>query len=201
MLYILPVLAYLIGSISSAVLVARLFAMNDPRATGSGNPGATNILRQGNKTAALLTLLGDMLKGVVPVLIAGVFTAKPSILALVAGAAFLGHLFPVFFGFQGGKGVATGLGVYLGLYWPVAAGLIACWLVVAGISRYSSLAAIVSSAVSPLLVAVLLPQPAYVELSIALAALLLWRHRRNMRRLLRGEEDKIRFSRSKKSAP
>ena len=195
MLYALPVLAYLIGSISSAVLVARLFAMNDPRSTGSGNPGATNILRQGNKVAALLTLLGDVLKGVVPVLIARVFTAEPSILALVAGAAFLGHLFPVFFGFRGGKGVATGLGVYLGLYWPVAAGLIACWLVVAGISRYSSLAAIVSSAVSPLLVALCLPQPAYVELSIVLAALLLWRHRRNMQRLLRGEEDRIRFSR------
>lgn len=201
MLYTLPVLAYLIGSISSAVLVARLFAMNDPRSTGSGNPGATNILRQGNKTAALVTLVGDILKGIVPVAIARVFTGDPPILALVAAAAFIGHLFPVFFRFQGGKGVATALGVYLGLYWPVGASLIVCWLAVAATSRYSSLAAVVSSVLSPLIVAWWLPLPAYVALSIVLAALLVWRHRKNIQRLLRGEEDKIRFSRSKESAP
>ena len=195
MLYTLPILAYLVGSISSAVLVARVFALNDPRSTGSGNPGATNILRQGNKTAAVLTLLGDVLKGVVPVLIARLFTADAMILALTAGAAFLGHLFPVFFGFRGGKGVATGLGVYIGLYWPIGASLVACWLVVAAISRYSSLAAIVSSALSPLFVAWWLPRAPYLALSIGLAALLLWRHRNNIRRLLRGEEDRIRFSR------
>lgn len=194
MLYSLPVLAYLIGSISSAVLVARVFAMSDPRSTGSGNPGATNILRQGNRTAALLTLLGDVLKGVAPVLIAHAFTADAPVLALTAGAAFLGHLFPVFFGFRGGKGVATGLGVYLGLYWPIGASLIVCWLLVATISRYSSLAAIVSSALSPLFVAWWLPRPAYVALSVVLAALLLWRHRTNIRRLIQGKEDKIRLS-------
>ncbi|MGA8259686.1 MAG: glycerol-3-phosphate 1-O-acyltransferase PlsY [Arenicellales bacterium] len=195
MTYLLPVLGYLIGSISSAILVARVFALSDPRSTGSGNPGATNILRQGNKTAALLTLLGDALKGVVPVLIARFLTGDPLILALTAGAAFLGHLFPVYFGFRGGKGVATGLGVYLGLYWPIGVSLIGCWLLVAAISRYSSLAAIVSSALSPLFVAWWLPRPAYLALSVVLAALLLWRHRNNIHRLVRGEEDKIRFSR------
>ena len=196
MLYTLPVLAYLVGSISSAILLARVFNMTDPRSVGSGNPGATNILRQGNKTAASLTLLGDVLKGVLPVLIARWFTSDPVILALVAGAAFLGHLFPVFFGFRGGKGVATGLGVYFGLYWVVGLCLVGCWLLVAGITRYSSLAAVVTSAASPLFVAWLLPHPAYLLLSVVLAVLLVWRHRWNVKRLLAGEEDKIRFSKT-----
>lgn len=193
MLYTLPVLAYLIGSVSSAIVVARLFSLTDPRSVGSGNPGATNILRQGNRTAALVTLLGDVLKGVVPVLIAHAFTADPIILASVAGTAFIGHLFPVYFGFRGGKGVATGLGVYLGLYWPIGLSVIACWLVVAAITRYSSLAAIVASVLSPVFVAWWLPEPAYVVMAVVLAALLLWRHRTNIGRLMRGEEDKIRF--------
>lgn len=194
MLYTLPILAYLAGSISSAILVARIFSMADPRSIGSGNPGATNILRQGNRIAAVLTLLGDIAKGVVPVLAALLFTADPVILALVAGAAFIGHLFPVFFSFRGGKGVATALGVYLALYWPVGVSLIVCWLVVAAAFRYSSLAAISAAVLSPLLVAYWLPHPAYLLLSIIVAALLLWRHRGNLRRLLRGEEDRIRFS-------
>lgn len=194
MLYLLPVLSYLVGSISSAIVVARLFSLADPRSTGSGNPGATNILRQGNKTAALVTLLGDVLKGLVPVLVTHALTGNPVILALVAGAAFLGHLFPVFFGFQGGKGVATGLGVYLGLYWPVGLSLIACWLLVAAVFRYSSLAAIVTSVVSPFIVAFWLPHPAYTVMAIVLALLLLWRHSTNLQRLIRGEEDKIRLS-------
>lgn len=194
MLYLLPILAYLVGSVSSAIVVARLFSLTDPRSIGSGNPGATNILRQGNKTAAVVTLLGDVLKGVVPVLITYVLTDDPVILALVAGAAFLGHLFPVFFGFEGGKGVATGLGVYIGLYWPVGLSLIGCWLLVAALFRYSSLAAIVTSVVSPFIVAYWLPHPAFVAMSIVLALLLLWRHRQNLQRLTRGEEDKIRLS-------
>jgi len=196
MLFILPALAYFIGSVSSAVLVARLFGMADPRSVGSGNPGATNILRQGNKIAALLTLLGDVLKGVLPVLAARLITTEPVILALVAGCAFLGHVFPLYLGFRGGKGVATGLGVYLALHWPVGVGLIVCWLAVAALFRYSSLAAIVTSAASPLLVAWLLPGAAYLVMSLGMAALLLWRHRDNMRRLSRGEEDRIRLSRS-----
>jgi len=194
MLYALPILAYLIGSISSAILAARVYTLADPRAVGSGNPGATNILRQGNKTAALVTLLGDIFKGALPVIIAGLLTSVPVILAAVATAAFLGHLFPVYYRFQGGKGVATGLGVYLALSWAVGLGLIVCWLLVAAVTRYSSLAAIVTSAVSPLLVAYWLPHPAYLMMALILAALLLWRHRGNMQRLWRGEEDRIRLS-------
>ena len=196
MLYTLPFVAYLIGSISSAILIARVFQMTDPRSVGSGNPGATNILRQGNKIAALLTLLGDIFKGLLPVLAARFFTNDSLILALVAGAAFIGHLFPVFFGFRGGKGVATGLGVYFGLHWAIGLGLVACWLLVAAVFRYSSLAAVVTAAASPLIVAYWLPQPAFVILSIVLACMLVWRHRENVRRLLRGEEDKINFSKS-----
>lgn len=194
MIYTLPVLAYLVGSISSAILVARLFTMTDPRSVGSGNPGATNILRQGNKTAALLTLLGDMLKGVIPVVIARYLSEEPALLALVGGAAFLGHVFPVYYGFRGGKGVATGLGVYLALSWPAGLSLIACWLVVAAAFRYSSLAAVVTAAVSPLVAAYWLPHPAFIAMSLVLAAVLLWRHRTNVARLARGEEDKIRLS-------
>jgi len=194
MLYTLPILAYLIGSISSAILMARVYALADPRAVGSGNPGATNILRQGNKTAALLTLLGDVFKGVIPVLITRALSNDPVLLAAVAGAAFFGHLFPVYYGFRGGKGVATGLGVYLALAWVIGIGLIGCWLLVAAVSRYSSLAAIVTSAASPLLVAYWLPHPAYLALSLIMATLLLWRHRSNIQRLWRGEEDRIRLS-------
>lgn len=194
MLYLLPVLAYLIGSISTAILLARLFAMTDPRSVGSGNPGATNILRQGNKTAALLTLLGDILKGIVPVVIARYFTGDPVILALVGGAAFIGHVFPVFFGFRGGKGVATGLGVYLALSWAAGLSLVACWLLVAAAFRYSSLASIATAALSPLAAAYWLPHPAFIVMAIVLAAVLLWRHRENLVRLARGEEDKIRLS-------
>lgn len=194
MLYTLPVLAYLIGSISSAILIARLFALADPRTMGSGNPGATNILRQGNKTAALLTLLGDVLKGVIPVVIARIFTGDPAILALAGGAAFLGHVFPLYYRFQGGKGVATALGVYLGLSWPTGLTLVACWLVIAAAFRYSSLAAIVTAAASPLIVAYWMPHRALVVMALVLAAVLLWRHRQNLARLARGEEDKIRLS-------
>lgn len=194
MLYTLPVFAYLIGSISSAILIARVFTLNDPRSVGSGNPGATNILRQGNRAAALLTLLGDVLKGVLPVAVARLLTDDPVVLALVAGAAFLGHVFPLFFGFNGGKGVATGLGVYLALSWPVGLSLVACWLLVAAVSRYSSLAAILTAALSPLAIAYWLPHPAFITMAVVLAAVLLWRHRQNFQRLMRGEEDRIRFS-------
>lgn len=194
MLYILPVLAYLVGSISSAILIARIFGLTDPRSVGSGNPGATNILRQGNKTAALLTLLGDVLKGVVPVVIARLLTADPVILALTGGGAFLGHVFPVFFGFRGGKGVATGLGVYFGLSPAAGLSLVACWLLVAAAFRYSSLAAIVTAALSPLVTAYWLPYPPIIVMAVVLAAILLWRHRDNLRRLMRGEEDRIRLS-------
>ena len=191
MLYLLPPLAYLFGSISSAVVVARLLGLPDPRTVGSGNPGATNILRLGSKGGAALTLAGDVLKGVVPVLLARTLTDDPVILALTAAGAFLGHLFPVFFAFQGGKGVATGLGVYLALSPWLGLALVGTWLGVALVFRYSSLAAMATAALSPLLTHWLLPGRPYQLMSVLLAALLLWRHRSNLRRLLNGEEDRI----------
>ena len=198
MKFLLPILAYLMGSISSAVLIARVFDMPDPRTVGSGNPGATNILRQGNKTAAISTLLSDVLKGVVPVLIARAFTQDPQILATVAAAAFLGHLFPIFFNFKGGKGVATALGVYLALNPWMGLALILCWLVSALLFRYSSLAAVLTAVSSPLFAWFLLPGVPFLVLSIFIAALLVWRHQANIQRLIKGEEDKIRLSSKRK---
>ena len=136
-LYSLPVLAYLLGSISSAVVIARVMGLPDPRETGSKNPGATNILRYGGKTAAVLTLAGDILKGVIPVLVARALTADAVIITLCGFAAFFGHLFPVFFGFRGGKGVATALGVWFALNPWVGLALLATWALMALLFRYS----------------------------------------------------------------
>ncbi len=196
MSYALVILGYLFGSISSAVVVSRAFGLADPRTVGSGNPGATNILRQGRKTAAVLTLLGDLLKGVVPVVIARAFSDDPLLLALVAGAAFLGHLYPVFFDFRGGKGVATALGIYFALAPWVGLVLVITWITVALVSRYSSLAALVAAILSPFYTWWLLPGLPYLVMSVMVAALLLWRHRGNIERLLKGEEDKIKFGKS-----
>lgn len=196
MAYLLILAAYLMGSISSAVVVARLYGLPDPRTFGSGNPGATNVLRQGSKQAALVTLLGDLLKGLVPVLIARALSDDPMILSLVAIAAFAGHLFPLFFSFKGGKGVATALGVYFGLDPWIGALLVITWAVVALLFRYSSLAALVAALLSPIYTAWLLPGAHYLVMSVAIAALLLWRHRGNIERLRKGEEDRIKFSRS-----
>jgi glycerol-3-phosphate acyltransferase PlsY len=191
--WFLPVLAYLLGSISSAIVVAKAFGLPDPRTTGSGNPGATNILRSGGKTAAAVTLLGDVLKGVIPVLLARGVTDDALILALVAAMAYLGHLYPLFFGFRGGKGVATALGVYLALNPWMGLALIVTWLVTALVSRYSSLAALVAAAFSPLFAWRLLPGAPYILMSVVLAVLLFWRHRGNIQRLVAGREDKIKF--------
>ncbi len=191
--WVLPVLAYLFGSISSAIVVAKALGLPDPRTTGSGNPGATNILRSGGKSAAAVTLVGDVLKGVVPVLLARAVTNDAWTLALVAAMAYLGHLYPLFFGFRGGKGVATALGVYLALNPWMGLALIAAWLVTALVSRYSSLAALVAAAVSPLCAWQLLPGIPFLLMSIVLAGLLFWRHRSNIQRLTAGREDQIRF--------
>ncbi|MBI3570900.1 MAG: glycerol-3-phosphate 1-O-acyltransferase PlsY [Gammaproteobacteria bacterium] len=190
-LYSLPVLAYLLGSISSAVVIARVMGLPDPRETGSKNPGATNILRYGGKTAAILTLAGDILKGVVPVLIARALTTDAMIITLTGFAAFLGHLFPVFFGFRGGKGVATALGVWLALNPWVGLALIATWTLVAVLFRYSSLSALMASLAAPLYVAWLSPGTPYLIIMIAMSAMLIFRHRSNIRNLIAGAEEKI----------
>lgn len=189
-----PVLGYLFGSISSAVLVSALFRLDDPRKVGSGNPGATNVLRSGNKFAAALTLLGDVLKGVVPVLLAQAAGVSYGVLACVAIGAFMGHLYPIFFGFKGGKGVATAIGVFVALSWKLFLTFGLVWLATAAISRYSSLAALVASAVTGLAAfAIFNTQP---ELPLIggvfwIVAFTFKRHRENIDRLKAGKEPKI----------
>ena len=189
--YVLPALSYLLGSVSTGVVVARLLGLQDPRETGSKNPGATNLLRYGGKLAAALTLTGDILKGVVAILGARTFTDDTAILALAGLAAFIGHLWPVFFGFHGGKGVATALGVWLALSPWVGLMLIVTWLAVAVLFRYSSLSALTAALAAPLYVYLLMPEPAYLIMMVAMSALLVFRHRVNIRRLLVGTEMKI----------
>lgn len=193
MVYLLPVLGYLLGSVSSAVLISRWLSLRDPRTIGSGNPGATNVLRESGKLAAALTLAGDILKGIVPVLLARWLSDDAVIIAAVAAAAFVGHLYPVFFQFKGGKGVATAAGIYLALNPALGIWLLVTWLAVAGVFRYASLAALVTGAVSPLYVWLRVPETAYLVLSVVMAGLLIWRHRTNLARLIAGTEDRIEF--------
>ncbi len=189
LLAVTAVLAYLLGSVPFGVVIARLFGLGDLRKIGSGNIGATNVLRTGNKPAAALTLLLDAGKGAIAVLVARALIGDDA--AQVAGfAAFLGHIFPVYLGFRGGKGVATFLGTLLALHFP--AGLAACatWLVVAGLFRISSLSALAAAALAPVWLA-LLSRPDAVALGVALAALVFLRHHENIRRLLKGAEPRI----------
>ncbi|BAU46745.1 glycerol-3-phosphate acyltransferase [Sulfurifustis variabilis] len=196
MLYLTLPLAYLLGSLPMAILVARVLGLPDPRTTGSRNPGATNVLRYGGKAAAALTLAGDVLKAVIPVGLARGLDADPLIVAGCGLLAFLGHLYPVFFGFKGGKGVATALGVWLVIAPAVAGLLIATWVVVAAVFRYSSLSALVAALAAPLYVWWLAPIDAYVLLSLLMSALLVWRHRTNIQKLATGQESRIGASRS-----
>jgi len=187
-------MAYLFGSISSAIIVSKLMGLEDPRTQGSGNPGATNVLRLGGKKAAIITLAGDVLKGLLPVIIANSLTNSPAILALTAIAAFLGHLYPVFFGFKGGKGVATAIGAIIGLSVPTAGLLMLTWFIVAVISKYSSLAALVASALAPVYAWWLGMPSAIIGAIFVIAVMLFWRHRENIGRLLSGQESKIKLS-------
>jgi glycerol-3-phosphate acyltransferase PlsY len=189
--YLLPVFAYLLGSVSSAIVIARLFGLKDPREVGSGNPGATNILRYGGKKAAILTLLGDVLKGAVPVLIAHLLGVDSMVLALTMLAAFLGHVFPVFHGFKGGKGVATAFGALAAMNGWVGLALIGSWLVMAVITRYSSLSAITVSVLAPVYVWWFAREPALILATGVMGLMLLWRHRSNIQKLLAGTETKI----------
>jgi acyl phosphate:glycerol-3-phosphate acyltransferase len=187
----LTVVAYLLGSISAAIITCKLMGLPDPRTEGSKNPGATNVLRIGNKKAAALTLFGDFLKGLIPVLIGRALEIEPQGLALIGMAAFLGHLYPVFFGFQGGKGVATAFGVILGLSWQVALAAILTWLIIAKVFKISSLAALIAAVLTPLYCWLLTPQIEFMIMLAILSLLLIWRHRSNIRNLLSGSEGKI----------
>lgn len=187
--------AYLIGSLSFAVIVSRAMGLSDPRTYGSGNPGATNVLRSGNKTAALFTLIFDALKGYVPVVIADMLSARfgfgEATLAFVGLAAFVGHLWPLFFRFAGGKGVATAAGVLLALNLWLGLATLLTWLIIAFFFRYSSLASVVAAAFAPFY-QLLIWGGGATTVSIAVMSLLLvWRHRGNLRKLLAGTESRI----------
>ena len=183
-------LAYLVGSLSTAVIVCRLAGLPDPRTEGSKNPGATNVLRLGGKGPAAMTLLGDALKGLLPVLVAGVLLRHPPSVALVALAAFLGHLYPVFFEFRGGKGVATALGALLGVSATVGALALVVWLAVSLTFRRSSLAALLTFALVPAFL-LIEGQRTFAVLFVGIAAFLLYTHRENVRRLMAGTEPLI----------
>ncbi len=182
---------YLLGSISSAIIACKLMGLPDPRTEGSHNPGATNVLRIGGKKAAAVTLAGDMLKGVVPVVVAHLMNAEVLILGLTGLAAFLGHLYPVFFGFKGGKGVATMLGALLGLNLWVGLATCGVWLFMAYIVKISSLSALVATATAPLWVWWIVDSGEVALLTAGMTVLLYWRHRSNIRDLLSGKEETI----------
>ena len=182
---------YLAGSIPFAVVVSRLFGMPDPRTYGSRNIGATNVLRSGNRLAALLTLVGDAGKGWLAVLVARMLRLDDMAVAIVAVAAFLGHVFPVWLRFRGGKGVATAAGVLIALDWRLGVAVLALWAAVAAATRYSSLAAIVAAMAAPFVAWWLLgPGPLLAAVS-AMAIVLVSRHQDNIGKLLRGEESRI----------
>ncbi|HVL74596.1 MAG TPA: glycerol-3-phosphate 1-O-acyltransferase PlsY [Noviherbaspirillum sp.] len=187
--------AYLVGSVSFAVVVSKLYGLSDPRTYGSKNPGATNVLRTGNKAAAALTLLGDGVKGWLAVWLAVQFGPQYGVgdggIALVALAVFLGHLFPVFFRFVGGKGVATALGVLLGISGWLGLATLATWLLVAYVSRYSSLAALVAAVAAPLYYALFFGMDAIMLAIVVMSGLLIYRHEQNIGKLLSGKESKI----------
>jgi glycerol-3-phosphate acyltransferase PlsY len=188
-------IGYLIGSLSFAVIVSKAFGLPDPHTYGSGNPGATNVLRTGNKLAAVLTLLGDGLKGWFAVFLAQRlawrFGVDDTGIAAVALAVFVGHLFPVFFRFKGGKGVATAAGVLFAIDWRIGLGTLVTWLVIAFFFRYSSLAALVAAAFAPFATALVLGFNLYAAAVLGISALLVWRHAENIRKLFAGTESRI----------
>jgi acyl phosphate:glycerol-3-phosphate acyltransferase len=189
------VVAYLLGSLSFAVIVSRAMRLPDPRSFGSGNPGATNVLRTGRKAAAVLTLLGDALKGWVAVVLARAlapqFGLDDGVVLLCAMAVFVGHLFPVFFGFKGGKGVATALGVLVGLNPWLGLACLLTWLLVAGVFRISSLAALLTAVLAPVYAGLLMGWDSSAITVLVISLLLVYRHKSNLIKLVNGEEGRI----------
>ena len=197
-LLLIPI-AYLIGSISFAVVVSKCMRLPDPHSYGSGNPGATNVLRTGNKLAAVLTLIGDALKGFFAVMLARILLGDESLtstlsswlLCVVVIAVFLGHLFPIFHGFKGGKGVATACGILFGINWILGLATLGTWIIVAAFMRYSSLAALAAAVFGPIYFVFLFGfQPMGIAL-LAVCLLLIWRHRSNIYNLINGKESRI----------
>jgi len=180
--------AYLLGSISSAILLSKLMGFTDPRSEGSKNPGATNVLRIAGKKAAFFTLVGDCLKGLIPVLIAGWLSDDSIVIALTGFSAFLGHCFPLFFGFKGGKGVATAIAVCVGYDWLIGVFIIVIWLLFAKVFKISSLAAIIAFVMLPVLVYWQDGSWPTTAVFALMSSILIWRHKANIQRLLQGTE-------------
>ncbi len=183
-------IAYAIGSLSSAIIVCKLLKLPDPRTTGSQNPGTTNVLRIGGKIPAAMTLVGDIFKGIIPVMLAKAVGIDGFFLGLIAIAALLGHIYPIYFGFKGGKGVATALGACVGLSLLLGFAMIITWIIVAVALRYSSLAALVAAVLAPIYAAIF-TQWGYFVPVLAITAILIWRHWDNIARLRSGTETKI----------
>lgn len=192
---ITAILAYLIGSVSFAVVVSRAMSLPSPHTYGSGNPGATNVLRTGNKAAALLTLLGDALKGWVVVVLAKAYFANVTdaqwIIPVAVVAVFIGHLFPVFHGFKGGKGVATAAGILFGINPILGLATLSTWLIIAFFFRYSSLAALAAAVFAPLYCFFLFGSNLLLGAVLLMSVLLIWRHKSNIQNLLNGKEGRI----------
>lgn len=195
--FALCIFAYLLGAVSTAIIVCKVMGYPDPRSEGSRNPGTTNVMRIAGKFPALLTLIGDVLKGVIPILVGQSLEMADHVLALMGFCAFLGHLYPVYFHFEGGKGVATALGVTTTLYWPLGLSIVGIWLAVALIFRISSLAALASWTAAPLLTYFLCEQ--YFVGVTAITILLIIRHKENIKGLINGTESKIGQSKGSES--
>ena len=204
-LLLIPI-AYLIGSISFAVVVSKCMRLPDPHSYGSGNPGATNVLRTGNKTAAVLTLIGDALKGYLAVMLARVILGDESLTSTLSSwvlcgvviAVFLGHVFPIFHGLKGGKGVATACGILFGINWILGLATLGTWIIVATFMRYSSLAALAAAVFGPIYFVFLFGFQPMGNALVIVCSLLIWRHRSNICNLMQGNESRIG---SKKKAP
>lgn len=182
---------YLLGSLSTSIITCKLMGLPDPRTVGSNNPGATNVLRSGGKKAAAITLIGDMLKGAVPVLLVISLNASSMAIAVTGLSAFLGHVFPVYYKFNGGKGVATLLGVLLGTSWIAGLGTIAVWLLIAFTLKYSSLSALIAALFAPVQIWYFTGSNEMAACTALMCLILFWRHKRNIQNLLSGKENKI----------
>ncbi len=193
-IWLLIPLSYLIGSLSMAIIVCKTLALPDPRTIGSRNPGATNVLRIDDpkaKPAALITFIGDIVKGLIPILLARQLGADESIQSLAGMAAIVGHLYPLYFGFVGGKAIATSLGVLTGFSWILGAIVLSTWVAVLAVSRISSLAALVAAALVPVYTMWLAPHPAYIAASFLIFIIATWRHIDNIKRLVKGDEHRF----------
>jgi len=183
--------AYLLGSISAAIIVCKTLGLSDPRTGGSGNPGTTNVMRLYGKKAAFLTLVGDIFKGIIPVLLAKVIVNSEFIIAICGLATFLGHIFPIYFKFEGGKGVATLIGILFATHWLLGISYIITWILTALIFRYSSLAALIAALPIPIYSYFIEHNNQYTISFAVIAIILFWRHKPNIYNLLNGKEDKI----------